>query len=165
MTVIVGIDPGSIRTGYGMIRSEKNQLTHIAHGTIQAKGDSIASRLHCIYRALCDLLSRHRPDVAVIEAVFMHANVQSALKLGQARGAALVALAQFVLPIHEYSPREIKKTASGYGAATKEQIQFMVKMQLKLTALPQADAADALAIAICHAQHRTFLSTIAEKIG
>ncbi|MCX7120633.1 MAG: crossover junction endodeoxyribonuclease RuvC [Gammaproteobacteria bacterium] len=153
MSIIIGIDPGSIRTGFGVIKSEKQNLTHIAHGTINAKGNSIAERLHNIYSELCNIITTHKPDTAAIEEVFMQVNVQSALKLGQARGVALAALASFALPIAEYSPRVIKKFASGYGAASKEQMQFMVRAQLKLTANPQADAADALAIAICHACH------------
>lgn len=161
MTVILGIDPGSIRTGYGIIKSNKNNLSHIMHGTIIAKGKTMAERLHDIHQMLCNIISEYNPNEAAIEEVFVQANIQSALKLGQARGAALIALAQYALPITEYSPREIKKTASGYGAATKEQIQFMVKMQLSLPSHPQADAADALAIAICHSQHRAFLSKIA----
>lgn len=156
MTVILGIDPGSIRTGFGIIKSEKNNLSHIAHGTLHVKGNSISERLHFIYRELSAIIATHQPNEAAIEEVFMHANVQSALKLGQARGAALIAAAQFAIPISEYSPRAIKKTATGYGAASKEQMQFMIRAQLKLTAMPQADAADALAIAICHAQHRLF---------
>lgn len=154
MTVIIGIDPGSIRTGFGIIRSEKNNLIHMAHGTIHAKGKTIAERLHDIHRELCGIITLYKPNEAAIEEVFMHANAQSALKLGQARGAALIALTQHALSIAEYSARLIKKTAVGYGAASKEQIQFMVRAQLKLSVNPQADAADALAIAICHCQHR-----------
>ncbi len=153
MTMIVGIDPGSIRTGFGIINSEKNNLTHIAHGTIHAKGNSMAARLHFIYEQLCEMIARYQPHEAAVEEVFMQINFQSALKLGQARGAALIALARYAVPIHEYSARVIKKTAVGFGAASKEQMQFMVRAQLKLVANPQADAADALAIAICHAQH------------
>ncbi|OGT42764.1 MAG: crossover junction endodeoxyribonuclease RuvC [Gammaproteobacteria bacterium RIFCSPHIGHO2_12_FULL_40_19] len=160
MTIILGIDPGSIRTGFGIIKSDKNKLSHIAHGTISAKGKTVSERLHDIHQKLCDIIAEHNPVEAAIEEVFMQINVQSALKLGQARGAAMVALAHHALPVSEYSPREIKKTASGYGAATKEQMQFMVKTQLSLPLNPQADAADALAIAICHSQHRAFLSRI-----
>ena len=158
---ILGIDPGSIRTGFGVIQSDNNNLSHIAHGTIHAKGETIPERLHFIYHELNDIILLHKPDEAAIEEVFMQINVQSALKLGQARGAALIAVAQYEIPISEYSPREIKKTATGYGAASKEQMQFMIRAQLKLTAMPQVDAADALAIAICHAQQRVFR----EKIG
>lgn len=151
MAIIIGIDPGSIRTGFGIIQSDKNNLLHIAHGTINAKGNSIPERLHCIYQELKKIITLHQPTAAAIENVFMQVNVQSALKLGQARGAALIALARYALPVSEYSPRDIKKTIAGYGAASKDQIQFMVRAQLKLSANPQADAADALAIAICHA--------------
>lgn len=133
-------------------------MTHIAHGTIHAKGNDVPTRLHFIHRELCDIIAHHRPNEAAIEEVFMKINIQSALKLGQARGVALVALAHHGLSIAEYSAREIKKTAVGFGAASKEQIQFMVRAQLKLTVNPQADAADALAIAICHAQQRIKLS-------
>lgn len=157
MTLIIGIDPGSIRTGYGIIQHHQNQFTHITHGTIHAKDSNVARRLHYIHRELCDILATHRPSEAAIESVFMQANAQSALKLGQARGAALIALVQQGLPISEYSARLIKKTAVGYGAASKEQIQFMVRAQLKLPQSPQADAADALAIALCHAQHRVLM--------
>ena len=151
MNIIIGIDPGSIRTGFGIIRSEKQNLTHVAHGTIHAKGNAMPERLHFIYRELSDIIAKYKPNAAAIEEVFMQINVQSALKLGQARGAALIALAKYALPIAEYSPRVIKKTMTGYGAAAKEQIQLMVRAQLGLSENPQADAADALAIAICHA--------------
>lgn len=153
MSIILGIDPGSIRTGYGIIQIDKNTLSHVTHGTIHAKGDDVPSRLHHIYRELCDIIAAYKPHEAGIEEVFMQVNVQSALKLGQARGAALIAMAQFGLWIAEYSPRTIKKTAVGYGAASKEQVQFIIRAELKLTQSPQADAADALAIAICHAMH------------
>ncbi|OGT45482.1 MAG: crossover junction endodeoxyribonuclease RuvC [Gammaproteobacteria bacterium RIFCSPHIGHO2_12_FULL_38_11] len=155
MTLIMGIDPGSLHTGFGIIKSEKQNLTHIAHGTINTKGNSMPKRLLHIYHELRDIIATHKPDTAAIEEVFMQVNVKSALKLGQARGVALVALAGFALPIAEYSPRVIKKFASGYGAASKEQMQFMVRTQLKLSVNPQADAADALAIAICHACHHS----------
>lgn len=158
MTIIIGIDPGSIRTGFGVINSEKNNLTHITHGTIAAKGNSIPARLHDIYEKLSEVIATYQPNEAAIEEVFMQVNVQSALKLGQARGAALIAIARYGVTVHEYSARSVKKTTSGYGAATKEQMQFMVRAQLGLTQSPQVDAADALAIAICHAQHRAFLA-------
>lgn len=154
MTIILGIDPGSIRTGYGVIRVEKNRFTHIAHGTIHAKGECVATRLHHIHATLSDIVQLYLPHEAAIEEIFVKINVQSAIKLGQARGAAMVAVARHAVPLHEYSARVIKKTATGYGAASKEQMQFMVRAQLQLPVNPQADAADALGIAICHAQHR-----------
>jgi crossover junction endodeoxyribonuclease RuvC len=160
MTIILGIDPGSIRTGFGIIHAEKSKLTHVAHGTIHAKGDDIPARLHFIFEELCKTISEYNPNEAAIEEVFMQANVQSALKLGQARGAALIAAARYGVAVHEYSARSVKKTITGYGAADKKQIQFMIRAQLGLIQSPQADAADALAIAICHAQHRTFTQLI-----
>lgn len=160
MPIIIGIDPGSIRTGYGIIRKDKQQITHIAHGCIAAKGDDIAERLCSIYQQLSAIIAIHQPNEAAIEQVFVKLNIQSALKLGQARGAALVALAQHSTPVSEYSARQIKKTTVGYGAATKTQVQYMIRSQLKLQTQLQADAADALAIAICHCQHKAFLDTI-----
>lgn len=162
MTLIIGIDPGSVRTGFGIVHTEKNTITHVAHGHIAAKGGSLALRLHHICTTLKEIIATHQPDEAAIENVFVHRNVQTALKLGQARGSALIALAEYALPVHEYAPREIKKTTAGYGAATKEQVQFMVRSQLRLTKQPQVDAADALAIAICHCQHRAYLAKIAQ---
>lgn len=151
--VIIGIDPGSIRTGFGIIQAEKNNLRAIIHGAIHANGDTMAARLHDIYTRLSDIIVQYHPDEAAIETVFMKVNVQSALKLGQARGAILAAIAKYALPVSEYAARVVKKTATGYGAADKTQMQFMIRAQLKLTETPQRDAADALAIAICHAQH------------
>lgn len=153
MAVILGIDPGSIRTGVGIIRYEHKKLTHIAHDVIHVKGESVSARLYFIFEKLSLFIEQHKPDEAAIEEVFMQANVQSALKLGQARGAALVSCAKYQLPVAEYSARVVKKTATGYGAADKTQIQFMTRVQLGLQKTPVADAADALAIAICHAQH------------
>ena len=151
--IILGIDPGSIRTGYGIIKKEKNTLSHISHGTIAATGNTIATRLHFIHEKLSEIIAEFQPNQAAIEEVFVQINVQSALKLGQARGVALIAAAKYAIPIAEYSARLIKKTAVGFGAASKSQVQFMIQAQLKLTSAPQADAADALAIAICHACH------------
>ena len=160
MPRILGVDPGSVNTGYGIVIQDGQNITHVAHGCIKLKGKTIANRLHHLHDALSALIHEYVPDEAAIEEVFVHKNVQSALKLGQARGAALVAMARYGISISEYSPREIKKTATGYGAATKSQIQFMMRSQLKLTTQPQTDAADALAIAICHCQHRVYLEKI-----
>jgi len=135
---------------------EKNKIQHIAHGCIPLTGNTIASRLYDLYSALNKLIQTYQPREAAIEEVFVQVNAQSALKLGQARGAALIACAQHQLPISEYSARTIKKTAVGYGAANKPQVQYMVRTQLHLTSPIQVDAADALAIAICHCQHRAF---------
>ncbi len=161
MTVILGIDPGSVRTGFGVIKAEKGSVVHIAHGCIHVKGKTVPERLYFLFENINELITAYKPDEAAIEEVFVQLNVQSALKLGQARGAALIAFAKNNLLVSEYSARTIKKTAVGYGAASKSQVQYMIQAQLKLTAPVQADAADALAIAICHSQHRAFLASIA----
>ena len=158
--LILGIDPGSLHTGYGIIRCEKQKLLPIAQGVIHAKGESLSERLYFIFEKLCDIIAQYQPTQIAIEEVFMKINVQSALKLGQARGAALIAAAKYALPVHEYSARIIKKTVSGYGAADKLQVQYMVKQQLQWHDALQVDAADALAIAICHSCHqRTRIAT------
>ena len=160
MARILGIDPGSINTGYGVVYQDGQTIHHIAHGCIRLKGKTVPERLHYLHDALSALIHEHEPDEAAIEQVFVHVNAQSALKLGQARGAAMVAMARFGISISEYSPKTIKQSATGYGAASKSQMQFMMRAQLKLTTQPQADAADALAIAICHCQHRTLLQKL-----
>lgn len=165
MPKILGIDPGSIKTGFGIVHSENQRITHITHGHIATKGKTIAERLHYLHEQLCEIIQTYEPQEAAIEQVFVKNNVQSALKLGQARGVALIALARYALPINEYAPRQIKKTATGYGAASKSQVQFMIRSQLKLTTQVQEDAADALAIAICHCQHRVFLAKMQTAIS
>lgn len=147
---IIGIDPGSRFTGYGIIQAQGNQLTHIASGVIKAGTGEHAQRLQTIYQELNTLLIEHTPTEAAIERVFMKCNVQSALILGQARGAALVALGNHHLNVAEYSAREVKKNVVGYGNAEKHQVQHMIRCMLSLNQNPGADAADALAIAICH---------------
>lgn len=148
---ILGIDPGSRSTGYGIIKCVGSTQTVIAYHHINTlQHASLEQRLHQIYQALCTVIETHQPDIVAIEQVFMQQNVQSALKLGQARGAALVAAAQYALPVSEYSARQVKQAVVGYGAASKEQVQHMITLLLKLPKRPQSDAADALAIAICH---------------
>ncbi len=157
MTVIIGIDPGSRKTGYGLIRVEANRNVHLAHGCLSLKGESLAERLQEIYAGLRELIEQFQPQEAAIEQVFMHENPNSALKLGQARGAALVAIG---MPVNEYSARSIKQAIVGYGAASKDQVQNMVKRFLNLQGKIQSDAADALAIALCHAHSRTMLAKL-----
>jgi crossover junction endodeoxyribonuclease RuvC len=155
---IVGIDPGSRITGYGIIQVEGNRYTHVASGTVNTGKDTPAEKLQTIYRGLRDILSQHIPTHAAIEQVFMKDNVRSALILGQARGAALVALAEQGLPILEFTARQVKLAVVGYGNADKHQVQHMVRCLLNLQHTPTADAADALAIALCHAHTRTDLN-------
>lgn len=153
MTIILGIDPGSRITGYGLIQYKRNACTYIASGCIKTSGDLIASRLLQIYGGIKSIIEQYQPEHAAIEKVFVHENPDSALKLGQARGALLVAVAGFDLSVAEYSPRTIKQTVVGYGGAEKQQVQQMVKCLLGLSDVPQKDAADALAVAMCHASY------------
>jgi crossover junction endodeoxyribonuclease RuvC len=158
MTRILGIDPGSIRTGFGVIEiSRNNHAVCLTHGHISCSGnEDVCQRLLNIHRSLVQVVENYQPHEVSVEQVFMNRNVQSALKLGQARGAALVATAQFGLPVFEYSPRTIKQSVAGYGAAEKHQIQHMIRLLLKMPESVQSDAADALAAALCHCYHRRF---------
>ena len=156
-TLILGIDPGSRRTGYGLIITKNTLVEVVAHGEIQT--DTMTTphaRLQKIDVELRKIIAQYQPQEAAIEQVFTFHNHQSALKLGQARGVALVAVAAFTIPVSEYSARQVKKAIVGYGAASKAQIQQMVTVLLKLKKTPSADAADALAIALCHASYRHF---------
>jgi len=152
MTIIIGIDPGSRRTGYGVIRLEGNRHIHLASGFIDVSAYPVCERLRKIYLGVQEVIQSYRPQEAAVEQIFMHENPGSALKLGQARGAAIVALD---VPVSEYSARQVKKSVVGHGAAKKDQVQFMVQRLLNLgNGRLQADAADALAIALCHAHAR-----------
>jgi len=160
MPVIIGIDPGSRRTGYGVIRVEGNRHFYIASGHIDLTAYPTCERLRHIFLSLQNIIESYQPKEAAIEQIFMHANVSSALKLGQARGAAIVALD---MPIAEYSAREIKKSVVGHGGASKDQVQFMVQRLLNLNQPLQEDAADALAAALCHAHARISQQLITAK--
>jgi crossover junction endodeoxyribonuclease RuvC len=159
---ILGLDPGSIRTGYGVIDCVAGREIHVASGCIRVGSGGIATRLRQIFDSLQALVAEYRPDEVAIERVFMHKNADSALKLGQARGAALCAAGGTAV-IHEYAPRAIKLAITGYGAADKQQVVHMVTMLLALTRRPGTDEADALAIALCHAQSRRVLAAVAAK--
>ena len=151
---ILGIDPGSRFTGYGIVElTADNKIRWVASGCIRVKGDELSHKLRIIAQGLNELLDTHQPDEVAIEQVFLHRNVDSALKLGQARGAAISTVALRALPVSEYSPSQIKKSVVGKGNAAKEQVQHMMKALLCLSRIPQEDAADALAIAVCHAQN------------
>jgi len=152
MMRILGIDPGSRITGFGIIELQGHQHEYVSSGCIRTRSNVLAERLQEIFNGLLEIVQTHRPDEMAIERVFMHRNADSALKLGQARGAAICACATQSLPVHEYSAKEIKQAVVGKGGASKEQVQHMVRSILSLNASPQADAADALAAAICHAQ-------------
>ena len=147
---ILGIDPGSITTGFGIIHTDTRRYEYVVSGCIKTGSGVFSRRLKTIYAAITKLIVDFYPDYVAIEKLFMHKNVASLMKLVHARGAAIVAVANFDLDIAEYAPRQIKKAVVGYGAASKGQVQHMVQTLLKLDNLPSADAADALAVAICH---------------
>lgn len=154
--IILGIDPGTAITGYGVVSHQGNHLKYIACGVIRTEAKlPTAARLIEIHRQLGELISYYRPDAAAVEELFFNKNVTTALTVGQARGVILLALATAGLPIAEYTPLQVKQAVVGYGRAEKNQIQEMVRMLLCLPEIPKPDdAADALAIAICHAHSR-----------
>jgi crossover junction endodeoxyribonuclease RuvC len=162
---ILGLDPGSLRTGYAVVESRAGNIVHVVSGTIRARGDSLAERLQEIFIAVEELTRAHRPDEVAIEGVFMHRNADSALKLGQARGAALSATFAVRPRVFEYAPRAVKLAVVGTGSAQKEQVQLMVRQLLKLPGPIGADTADALAIAVCHAHARKVHGLIAAAGG
>lgn len=150
---ILGIDPGSHATGYGVIERDGSELRWVAHGVLRpGREKSLAARLAALSGELAAVIEQHLPDVASVEEVFVSASPRSALVLGQARGVALAALGGAAVPVVEYAPSRIKQTVSGSGRAAKAQVQRMVKRLLALQRTPPTDAADALAAAICHAQ-------------
>jgi crossover junction endodeoxyribonuclease RuvC len=160
---ILGLDPGSHRTGFGVIACRGPDYLHIAHGCIEVSGSELARRLRHIYEGVSALVIAHQPAEIAIERVFVNRNIDSALKLGQARGAALSALA--IGPqVFEYAPRAIKLAVVGSGAAEKFQVAHMIRTLLALSERPGADAADALAVAVCHAHART-LAVLAARVS
>ena len=155
---ILGIDPGSRTTGYGIIDSDNRKTAYVASGCIRVSGDDLAVRLCNIFDEIQNLVVDYHPDELAVERVFMHRNADSALKLGQARGAAICAVASRSIPVVEYSATQIKQSVVGKGNAAKQQVQHMIRVLLNLSAAPQADAADALAAALCHANTRMTLN-------
>lgn len=162
---VLGIDPGSVVTGYGVIETDGVRSFHLAHGHIRVKGDSFAERLGHIHRAIGEIVLQWLPAEVAIEQVFMSSNPMSALKLGQARGAAITAVATRDIAVSEYAPRAIKQVVTGSGSAEKAQVQTMVRALLDLQAELQADAADGLAIALCHAHSRRAATTARSPSG
>lgn len=161
MSLIIGIDPGSRLTGYGIIEKDGQKLKFIDAGTIRTETIEMPERLKRIFAGIERIVKFHGPTEAAVEQVFMAKNPDSALKLGQARGAAIAALVNLDLQVAEYSARQIKQSVVGYGAADKEQVQMMVMRLLNLSIKPQQDAADALAAAICHAHASGSMSKLA----
>ena len=148
---ILGVDPGSRRTGYGIIEVQGSRLAHVAHGVIVPVPAAFDGRLSSLFAELSTVIARYKPEVAAIEDVFMARNAASALKLGQARGALVVACTQAGLSVTPYSPTAVKQALVGFGRAEKQQVQHMVRLLIRPAGALQEDAADALAVAICHA--------------
>lgn len=155
MRRVLGIDPGTQNTGFGVVELSGTRLTYVAHGTIRSSAQlSLSARLARIYTQLRDALECHTPDEVSVESIFQARNAMTALKLGHARGVALLAVEQRGLPMAEYTPMQVKAAVVGYGRAEKHQVQEMVRRLLCLPEAPGADASDALAVAICHLQTR-----------
>lgn len=152
---IIGIDPGLRRTGWGVIEAEGNRLIYVACGSVEPPDDlPLSGRLLAIHEGLAAVLSDHKPSEAAVEQTFVNKDGVATLKLGQARGVAMLAPAMFGITVAEYAPNQVKKTVVGAGHADKQQIAMMLKILLPKAEPPSADAADALAIAITHAHHR-----------
>lgn len=152
---VLGIDPGLQRMGWGVIEVEGPRLRHVANGTCQSGTGDLADRLLRLHAGLTEVIARHAPDAAAVEATFVNRDGAATLKLGQARGIALLVPAQAGLPVGEYAPNAVKKAIVGVGHAQKAQVEHMVRMHLPGIVIAGPDAADALAIAICHAHHMT----------
>jgi crossover junction endodeoxyribonuclease RuvC len=161
MAIILGIDPGSRVTGYGLINAVGNKLEYVDCGCVRTETDSQPERLKIIFNELCLVIEKYSPQEAAIEEVFMGRNASSALKLGQARGSAMVACLSHGLPVAEYSARKVKQAVVGAGGADKLQVQHMVKALLSISDKIAEDAADGLAIAICHANTQTSMIKMA----
>ena len=151
MSRILGVDPGSRKTGFGIIELQGKQIKHVINGRLLVGDGDFADRLKQIFDGLTDLIQRYQPEIMAVEKVFLHKNSDSALKLGQARGAAICAGVSQNLIVHEYSATQIKKAVVGNGHAKKDQVQYMMSVMLQLAEPPAEDAADALACAITHA--------------
>ena len=162
MAIILGVDPGSRKTGYGVINSQFGRVEYVASGVIRVPTEfALAERLKVIHDGIVKIIDLHQPQEFAIEQVFMAKSAGSALKLGQARGAAIVAAVSRDLPVYEYEARKVKQSIAGTGAADKIQIQHMAMVLLKLKTPPQEDAADALSVAICHANTQASLIRMA----
>lgn len=163
---VLGIDPGSRITGFGMIEvAPDGALVYISSGCVRSEAGSQPQRLKTIYDGVSEVIASYRPDAIAIEKVFMARNADSALKLGQARGAAICAGINHQLEATEYTALQIKRAVVGTGSARKQQVQHMVKALLSLPDTPQADAADALACAICHAHYAFGRAAVARRLG
>lgn len=154
---ILGIDPGTRTTGFGIVEKVSNSIMYVASGVIKTKNEPMAKKLSIIFDGILQLTKQYSPNFVAVERAFAHKNFATTIKLGQARGVAIVAACKNNLPLSEYTPMQIKKAVVGYGNADKSQVQHMVKLLLNLNKVPQSDAADALAVAICHYNCHTTL--------
>ena len=150
---VLGLDPGLRNTGWGLVESSAGRLRHLGNGTCHGTGESLAARLLSLHEAVDEVVRRAAPDAIAVEQTFVNRDGAGTLKLGQARGVVLLAAARTGLPVGEYAPNAIKKAVVGVGHAAKEQIEHMVRVQLPGVEIAGPDAADALAVAICHAFH------------
>ena len=164
---VLGIDPGMATTGYGLLETGDEACVLLEFGAITTASDlPLPRRLKEIYREAGELIGRAQPQVAAVEKLFFNANVRTAMSVGQARGVVLLALDQAGIQIHEYAPLEVKKSVAGYGRATKRQVQEMVRAHLGLEAIPQPDdAADAIAVALCHFQNARWVEAVERGEG
>ncbi|HLS98848.1 MAG: crossover junction endodeoxyribonuclease RuvC [Porticoccaceae bacterium] len=165
MPVILGIDPGSLKTGFGVIDARGGKLSYVASGIIKLPAASLPEKLRIIAAGVAEIIAAHRPVEMAVEEVFFARDPRAALKLGQARGAAIVAGVQAGLAVAEYSAKTVKLSVVGTGAATKEQVSHMVVRLLNLDAAPREDAADALAVALCHAHSLRTAISLATKVA
>ena len=162
---VLGIDPGLRNMGWGVIEVAGSRISHVANGVCRSSGDDMAARLLSLHQQLTDVLMQHRPNTAAVEQTFVNKDGAGTLKLGQARGIAMLVPAQAGLTVGEYAPNAVKKAVVGVGHADKAQIAHMVKVQLPGVQLAGPDAADALAIAICHSFHVQSSSTLAAALA
>ena len=162
---ILGVDPGTVTLGYGVIESRGDEITLVDCGALTASAQSpIGERLASLYKNLSEIISRYQPDAMAVERPFVAKNVSSALAIGKAQAIAILAAANRGIPTYEYTPAQIKQRVSNYGASSKEQIQEMVRLQLGLSEVPQPnDAADALAVALCHLGEMHLSNLLAEQ--
>ncbi|NCU19499.1 crossover junction endodeoxyribonuclease RuvC [Candidatus Falkowbacteria bacterium] len=162
---VLGIDPGLRNLGWGVIEMTGSRLIHVANGIIHSEGDDLALRLLSLHQGLTLVIAQHAPDAAAVEQTFVNKDAVATLKLGQARGIAMLVPAQAGLAVGEYAPNAVKKAVVGVGHADKAQVQHMVRFQLPGVDLAGADAADALAVAICHAHHLQSATRLARAMG
>lgn len=162
---VIGIDPGLRRTGWGVVDVAGNRMSHVANGVCCSEGDDLASRLLSLHRQIEAVVRTHRPDCSAVENTFVNKDAAGTLKLGQARAIALLVPAQAGLSVAEYAPNAVKKVVVGVGHADKAQVEHMVRMQLPGVDIAGTDAADALAVALCHAHHAKFAGRLAAAVA